>query len=114
MKFLLSILSAKELKKKERDRVAASTSFELTSEEPFDTFVAQVLVRIGNLITVKKLSIQDYEITYTIKRVETGKNALKNEQDFAYLLERASTTERPEIKVIISQKVQKVSKYFTI
>lgn len=99
------------MEKKEKDRIAASTSFELTSEEPYDTFVAQVLVRIANLLVPKKLDIQDYDIAYTIKRVESRKNSLKHAQDFAYLLERASTTEKPEIKVIVTQKApKKVSK----
>ena len=95
------------MKKKVKDRVAASTSFTLDYEEPYDTFIAQVLAQISKTLSPKTISIDEYIITYTIKRVENKPISLKSEQDFSFLLERAATTNKPDIKLVIVQKPPK-------
>ncbi|KAL5528228.1 hypothetical protein ACEPAF_7364 [Sanghuangporus sanghuang] len=57
------------MQKKAKDRAFKSTRFMLTSDEPFDTFKAQVLVKISDLLKPAILHYEDYEITYMIKYI---------------------------------------------
>jgi hypothetical protein len=61
------LFEASEITKKDmKKRVGTSTYMKLDSNEPFDTFVAQLLVRIERTFLPPKIAIQDYLISFSI------------------------------------------------
>ncbi|KAF5380154.1 hypothetical protein D9615_006147 [Tricholomella constricta] len=107
--YLLSILSAAELKKPISKRVPKNQSLSLSSSEPWDTMKAQLLVKIDASIKPKQLKIEDYDIMFYIPRILPKPGmTLACETDYSSLLGRvkamADKTTTPTINISVSQK----------
>lgn len=100
LSFVLELFSHSEMQKAARDRASKSSRFSMTSEEPFDTFKAQILAKISDLLKPATLSFEDYSVTYIIKKVQK-KTSLENEDDYGFLL---SLHPNSDINVTVIQK----------
>jgi hypothetical protein len=67
--YILSLFSAIEMKKPAAKCEPKKSSLQLSTDEPWDTVKAQLLVKINNLLKPSTLSIDDYEILFSIPRV---------------------------------------------
>ncbi|KAL5512135.1 hypothetical protein ACEPAG_3656 [Sanghuangporus baumii] len=85
LSFVLELFSYSEMQKKTKERASKSTRFSLSSDEPFDTFKAQLLAKISDLLKPAILRFEDYHITYMIKRKQKM-TSLQNEDDYHFLL----------------------------
>ena len=85
LRFVLELFSYAEMQKKVKDRASKSTRFTLTSDEPFDTFKAQLLARISKVLKPPTLRFEDYGITYVIKKKQK-KTSLESKDDYDFLL----------------------------
>ncbi|KAG1895219.1 uncharacterized protein F5891DRAFT_984425 [Suillus fuscotomentosus] len=67
--YMVSILSASEMKKAKSKREPVNTSIDLRTDEPWDTLKAQILVKISTAINPRMLHFDDYSLTYHISWV---------------------------------------------
>jgi hypothetical protein len=67
--YIITVFSAAEMKKAKTKCEPISASVNLNSDEPWDTLMAQVLVKISNVIKPRILNFDDYALTYQIPRV---------------------------------------------
>ena len=97
--FIAVIYSAAELAKAVSKRVPKLHTFELTLDEPFDTFKAQLLAKISASLNLPQLDLAHYEIMCTVPRFITKPGMpVLSETDYAAVLgyvRRAATKEPP-------------------
>lgn len=98
-----------EIVKKKAERRAISSSFVVSDDEPYDTFKAQLLVQIDKAFHPSKLEWENYNISYSIKRIQTGLSKLASNEDYTHLVDRAKTAKTPEVSLSIEQRKPKVS-----
>ena len=88
--YILTVFSAADMKKPATRREPKKSSIQLSADEPWDTFKAQLLVKIDDLLKPSTLSIDDYEILFSIPRVVTKPGyPLASAMDYTILLERS-------------------------
>lgn len=111
---MTTILSAAEAKKAASKRVPVNESFELSSIEPWDTVKAQLLVKINNALSPKKLDYQQYHVMFFVPKSGLVKPGLTLSTDDHYttLLARvqASTNTIPIVNITIQEKENTVEK----
>lgn len=100
-------------KKDVKKRVGTSTYMKLDSSEPFDTFVAQLLVRIERTFSPSKLAIQDYIISFSIPRISPLPIVLGTLDDYNLLLERVKKNKDRSACVYVQQKPETKNKVST-
>ncbi|KAG2345633.1 hypothetical protein BDR05DRAFT_946676 [Suillus weaverae] len=67
--YMVSILSASEMKKAKSKREPVNASIDLCTDEPWDTLKAQILVKISTAINPHMLHFNNYSLTYHISWV---------------------------------------------
>jgi len=87
--FNLSFYALKEGSKDLKKRIACHNAYmKLNNNEPFDTFKAQLLIRIDKYFTPRKLNIANYLILFSIPRISPMPMTLAKGEDYQLLLER--------------------------
>jgi len=109
----ISLFEASEISKKDmKKRVGTSTYMKLDSNEPFDTFVAQLFVRIERTFSPPKLAIEDYIVSFSIPRISPSPITLATPDDYNLLLERIKKNKDHSACVYVQQKTKnKVGTY---
>ena len=103
--YIIHILSAAEMKKPKTKREPRIDHLELNSDEPFDTFKAQILVRISTAIRPKTLNFAHYYILFNIPRVVAKPGIpCMNKAGYALMLQRALTTKVPTVNLYIESQ----------
>jgi hypothetical protein len=106
--YTTTILSAAEAKKAVSRRVPVIESFELSTEEPWDTVKAQLLVKIDNALSPKKLDYQHYHVMFFVPKSGLVKPGLtlSTEEHYNTLLARvqASNNVIPTVNIMIQEK----------
>ncbi|KAI5997046.1 hypothetical protein EDD15DRAFT_2194729 [Pisolithus albus] len=83
------IFPASELKKDDvKKRKGLTSYFKLDSDKPYDTWKAQLLVRISQKLNPNRIAYEDYDVSFTVPPCEEGKRAQAN----VYVQEKAATT----------------------
>lgn len=112
--YMTTTLSALEAKKAVSKRVPINESFELSTEEPWDTLKAQLLVKIDNALSPKNLDYQQYHVMFFVPKaglVKPGLTLSTNEHYTTLLARvRASTNTIPTVNVTIQEKENQVEK----
>lgn len=103
--YIIHILSAAEMKEPKTKREPRIDHLELNSDEPFDTFKAQILVRISTAIRPKTLDFAHYYILFNIPRVVAKPGIpCMNKAGYALMLQRALTTKVPTVNLYIESQ----------
>ncbi|KAJ3509117.1 hypothetical protein NLJ89_g5389 [Agrocybe chaxingu] len=84
----ISIFLASEKEKDLKKRAGSNTFMKLAFGEPFDTWKAQLLVRIDKAVKPDKLDINDYELLFTVARTSPAPMAVTSEDEYDDMLER--------------------------
>jgi hypothetical protein len=100
---------AKERSKDLKKRTGKNTYMILNNNEPFDTWNAQLLVKIEKMLNPSKLNISDYEIHFTIARISPLPLMVSSEEEYANMLERMGKSKDLACKVYV-QELQSSSK----
>ena len=70
--YMLTITSAAKLKKAAAKRKPKTQNLCLNSDEPWDTFKAQILVKISTAIKPKNINFDDYTLRFSITLLHPG------------------------------------------
>jgi hypothetical protein len=91
--YVTSILSTAEVKKSINKRVPKNASFQLRTDEPWDTFKAQVLVRITDALHPTTIDLAHYNLMACIARIITKPGApLNTEAEYAMFVNRLANS----------------------
>jgi hypothetical protein len=81
--YILSIFSADEIKKAVAKRCPKTLSLQLTTDEPWDTIKAQLLVKISQALNPKVIDYNNYTVMFFIPRVFPKPGApLQSDDDY--------------------------------
>lgn len=95
--YILTITPESEVTKPSSKRTLKSATLQLKSDEPWSTLEAQLLAKISALLKPKRLNYEDYQVYFYIPRsIPKPGMILSNEDDYAILLQRATTLKRPD------------------
>ena len=98
--YILALFSAIEMKKPAAKREPKKLSLQLSSDEPWDTLKAQLLVKIDEVFKPTTLSIDDYDILFTIPRVVSKPGyPLANATDYCILLDRSAKSRLVQLSI---------------
>lgn len=88
--YVLSIMSATEMKKRVSQRTAKSVSLQQTSDKVWDTFKAQILAKISTTLQLKTIEFADFSILFTIPRIIPKPGMpLTTSEEYAFMIEQA-------------------------
>jgi hypothetical protein len=98
--YILTLFSATEMKKPAAKREPKKSSVQLSADEPWDTVKAQILVKIDDLLKPSTLSIDNYEILFTIPRVVSKPGyPLASATDYSILLDRSAKSKLVQLSI---------------
>lgn len=96
----------KEGSKDVKKRISChSTYMKLSNTEPFDTFKAQLLVRIDKHFTPKRLDIVEYQVLFSIPRISPMPMILAENEDYQLFLERIAKAKDHTCAIYVQQLV---------
>lgn len=101
--FNIAMFPAKERSKDLKKRTGKNTYMILNNNEPFDTWNAQLLVKIDNTLNPSKLDIADYEIHFTIPRISPSPLMVSSNEEYANMLERVSKSKNLTCNIYIQE-----------
>ena len=102
--YMLTITSAAELKKATAKRKPKTQNLRLDNDEPWDTFKAQVLVKISTAIKPKNINFDDYTLRFSITRlVPKPGMPIDSEGDYLFMIEQAVKTKTPMVSITIDE-----------
>ena len=88
--YIVAIFSPAELKKPVTKRVPKNLSLRLSTDEPWDTVKAQILVKIDAALNPQSIKFENYSIAYTIPHIVSKPGyPLFSADDYALLVDRA-------------------------
>lgn len=91
--YVTSIFSTAEMKKAVSKRLAKNSSFQLQTDEPWDTLKAQLLAKIATALNPPVLDFTNYNVMVTINRVIAKPGIpLSTDADYTMLLNRITNT----------------------
>jgi hypothetical protein len=104
--FNLSFYALKEGSKDVKKRISChSTYMKLNNSEPFDTFKAQLLVRIDKYFTPKRLDLDDFQVLFSIPRISPMPIILAEDGDYQLFLERITKAKDHTCAIYVQQLV---------
>ncbi|KAH7907681.1 hypothetical protein BJ138DRAFT_1014114, partial [Hygrophoropsis aurantiaca] len=106
--YIISILSAAEMKKAPSKRIVKNESFDLNDNEPWDTLKAQILQKISTTLNPQVLDFDDYDVTFYIPRILTkpGLSLTSSSHYTDGLMKRVAkmAAKNPSVNICVSQK----------
>lgn len=97
------MFSAKEASKDLKKRTGKNAYMVLNSNLPFDTWRAQLLVRIEKTLKPRKLDINDYEIHFTVARVSPSPLLVASDEEYLNMLERVGRSKDSDCNVYVQE-----------
>lgn len=111
--FNIAMFSAKEGLKDLKKRAGKNAYMVLNNNEPFDTWRAQLLVRIKKTLMPSKLNIKNYEIHFTIARISPSPLMVALDEEYVNMLERVGRSKDSACNVYV-QELRSSSKVFSL
>ncbi|KAF8835495.1 hypothetical protein BDN67DRAFT_1015519 [Paxillus ammoniavirescens] len=99
----LSIFPALEFKKDMKKRKGSNMYFKLDDDEPYNTWKAQLLVKINEKMSLTMLSFDNYDVSFTIPHVSPSPLAIVLGDDSNLLLEHVRKAKNTEATVVVQE-----------
>jgi len=112
--FNLSIFPASESTKEMKKCRGHNSYLKLNSNIPFDTWKAQLLVKIDEKMKPDRISYEDYEVSFMIPRVSPQLLSIVNEDDYNLLCERTQKAKDQQATVYVQELKVRLAKVCTI
>lgn len=106
--YTISVFTPAQMKIDSGKRGAAKNTFlQLGSKEPWDTFVAQLLVKIERILTPATIAFEDYACTFSVPRIHTKPTDLTNDDSYNFMVERALKGKDPAVSITVEPKLRR-------
>ena len=113
--FNLSIFPASERTKEMKKHQGHNSYLKLNSDIPFDTWKAQILMKIDEKMKLNYISYEDYEVSFMILRISPQPLSITNEEDYNLLCERTQKAKDQQATVDVQElKAVRLTKVHTI
>lgn len=103
MTYNLAIFPTSERTKELKKQNGKNTFMKLDDDEPFDTWKAQLLVRIDKILQPEKLDFNHYEVNFTIARISTAPMPISCEEEYKDMLERLGKSKNPVCNILVQE-----------
>lgn len=100
----LSMFPASESNKDVKKRKGSNAYFKLNVDEPFETWQAQLLVRISDKLNPVTLSIEDYDVMFHIPRISPSPLSVSTSDDYELLCECVCKARNFEANIVVQEK----------
>ena len=105
--YMLTITSAAELKKAAAKRKPKTQNLHLDSDEPWDTFKAQILVKISTAIKPTNINFNNYTLQFSVTHlVPKPGMPIDSEGDYLFMIEQAVKTKTLMVSITINEDVK--------
>lgn len=101
--FNIAMFSAKEQSKDLKKRAGKNTYMVLDNNEPFDTWKAQLLVRIEKTLMPSTLDINNYEIHFTVARISPSPLMVASDEEYVNMLEWVGRSKNSSCNVYVQE-----------
>ena len=105
----LAIFPAKERMKDLKKRTGKNTFMKLDTNEPFDTWKAQLLVRIDKILAPEMLDLANYEVNFTVARISVAPMAISCDEEYIDMLGRVARTRDLTCTIYVQELQQMAS-----
>ena len=112
--FNLSIFPASESKKDLKKRKGHNSYLKLSSDIPFDTWKAQLMVKIDEKMKPDRIAYEDYEVSFMIPRISPQPLNVVTEDDYNLLCERTQKAKDQQATVLVQEKIRPPAKVLDI
>jgi len=112
--FNIAMFSAKEDLKDLKKRAGKNAYMVLNNNEPFDTWRAQLLVRIEKTLMPSKLDIKNYEIHFTIARISPSSLMVVSDEEYVNMLEQVGRSKDFACNVYIQELCSSSKVFFLV
>lgn len=103
--YTISVFSASQMKKDAGKRGAPKNTFlQLSNEEPWDTFQAQMLVKVDSILKPVSIAFEDYAFYFSVPRIHAKATDLTDEESYRFMIERALKGKDPSVSITIEQR----------
>ena len=93
------------MKKAAAKRKSKVQNFRLDSDEPWDTFKAQVLSKIDAAIKPHAIDFDNYTFLFYITHlVPTPGMSIEDAEDHSFMIEQALKTKNPMVNIVVEEK----------
>ena len=99
----LAIFTTSERTKELKKRNGKNTFMKLDDDEPFNTWKAQLLVRIDKILQPEKLDFNHYEVNFTIAHISTAPMLISCEEEYKDMLERLGKSKNPVCNILVQE-----------
>lgn len=100
----ISLFPASEGKKDLKKCVGTNMYLKLDSDEPFDTWKAQLLVKIEKTFNPPRLDFDAYTITFSVPRIQPSAIALTSTEDYDLMLKRTQKNRDSTASIYVQEK----------
>ncbi|KIK92484.1 hypothetical protein PAXRUDRAFT_147223, partial [Paxillus rubicundulus Ve08.2h10] len=84
--------------------------FKLNNNEPFDTWQAQLLVKVTEKLAPMTLSFNNYDILFSIPHISPSLLVITTQEDYGLLRKRVHKAKNFEANIFVQEKPLAVSK----
>ena len=105
----IAIFPESECMKELKKRTGKNTYMKLDKEEPFDTWKAQLLVRINKMLPPDMLDFANYEVNFTVARISTAPMAISCDEEYTDMLSRVLRTRDLVCAIYVQERQQMAS-----
>jgi len=112
--FNIAMFSAKKDLKDLKKRAGKNAYMVLNNNEPFDTWRAQLLVRIEKTLMPSKLDIKNYEIHFTIARISPSSLMVVSDEEYVNMLEQVGRSKDFACNVYIQELCSSSKVFFLV
>ena len=81
----------------------------LDTNEPFDTWKAQLLVRIDKILAPEMLDLANYEVNFTVARISVAPMAISCDEEYIDMLGRMARTRDLTCTIYVQELQQMAS-----
>ncbi|KAI6096154.1 hypothetical protein F5141DRAFT_1067872 [Pisolithus sp. B1] len=104
------IFPASELKKDNIKKQKGLLSyFKLDSNKLYDTWKAQLLVRISQKLNLSWITYEDYDVSFTVPRIYPSPLLIMTDDDYNFLLKHVRKAKEPTANVYVQEKMMTTS-----
>ena len=86
--YTISVFTPVQMKINSGKRGGAKNTFlQFGSKEPWNTFIAQLLVKIDGILNPATITFENYTVTFSVPWVHTKPTDLTNENSYKFMVE---------------------------
>ncbi|KJA25112.1 hypothetical protein HYPSUDRAFT_161274 [Hypholoma sublateritium FD-334 SS-4] len=106
--YTISVFTPAQMKIDSGKRGGAKNTFlQLGSKEPWDTFMAQLLVKIDGILNPATIAFEDYAFTFSVPRIHTKATDLTDEDSYSFMVERALKGKDPAVSITVEPRLRR-------